>query len=277
MSKLSAQPDEALEHARPARRRAHPRRLRPLRRLPDRRAPPRSERARLDDPGPSRRLVPALQPEARGKGRGVVIAATATGWTGRPLGQVADTKSPEPTVGAGGDTVYPGARHIFMGEPESGKTIAVYAIALEESAADPWAGWRSSTSRWTELACRRFREMGATDQEAVVDRSSASHPTPRPGPARPTCSSGRDDMLFNPLLVVYDSWAGAFLRPRARRQQARNICSRLHRSPRSNGITTIVLDHVTKSREGRAHAGRSAPNASSASSTSHSASRSSTR
>ena len=182
-------------------------------------------------------------------------AATATGWTGRPLGQVADTKSPEPTVGAG-YIVYPGARHIFMGEPESGKTIAVYAIALEELRSRP-VGWVALVDfeMGPELACRRFREMGATDQE--LDRIVCFTPdtAPRPGEVADVLL-GRDDTPEpNPLLVVYDSWAGAsaLLGLDDNKRADIETFAAVYIVPLwSNGITTIVLDHVTKSREGRA-------------------------
>jgi len=51
-------------------------------------------------------------------------------WDPINLAKIEERPPLEPTLGGLG-LVYPGKRHVFSGPPESAKTLAAYAIALE--------------------------------------------------------------------------------------------------------------------------------------------------
>lgn len=71
----------------------------------------------------------------------------------------------KPSVG-GVNLIYPGKRHVFSGPPESAKTLAAYAIALDEIRLDGNVLLVDfEMGQWE--ARDRLREMGATDDELL--------------------------------------------------------------------------------------------------------------
>lgn len=126
-------------------------------------------------------------------------------WTRINLAELPPREAITPTIGGGG-LVYPGKRHAFSGPPESAKTLAAYATALEEVRnggtvvlldfeMGPWD------------ARDRLRDLGATDAELAripyfepatpattetieavntrsCRRSSSSTPQPAPTPSK---------------------------------------------------------------------------------------------
>lgn len=174
-------------------------------------------------------------------------------WQGRPLGSIEPAVAHRPTIGDG-DLVYPASRHLFAGEPESLKTIAAYAIALERirtpvpGAAAPWVAlvdWEMGA----QLARQRFAEMGATLDE--LDQIVHFEPDAAPTPSELAAA------ILQPTpaaLVIYDASAGAYgvagLDDNKRQDVER--FGKLFITPLwKAGVATIVLDHVTKSKDGR--------------------------
>jgi hypothetical protein len=172
-------------------------------------------------------------------------------WEGVELSRVTESAPVLPTVGAG-QLIYPGGRHWFSGEPESGKTIAAYAIGLEvlRCAADANRPWVCLVDfeMSAHLARQRFIEMGASDDELC----NILYVSPDAGP---TEDDWRDVILDPaPALMIYDAFAGAAALLGIDDHRGKDIerFAATYIVPAwEAGVSTIVLDHVTKSRENR--------------------------
>ena len=151
-----------------------------------------------------------------------------------------------PTVGGVG-LVYPGKRHVFSGPPESAKTLAAYAIALQEIRRGgdvllidfemgPWD------------ARDRLREMGATDLEL------ARIPYVEPEHAA-TDGTASDVLEHFPLsLVLIDAAAGGYSLQGLNDNDRTDVETfmRLYVSSFSKrGVASILIDHVGKAVEKR--------------------------
>jgi hypothetical protein len=148
-----------------------------------------------------------------------------------------------PTVGG---VLYPGGRHYFSAEHDSGKTFYAFALGLETIR----AGGRVLHLDFEMFAARtreRLREMGATDDELAA----WIHVEPE----GPPFSGYIDELLtLKPTLAIVDAAAGAYdalgLDDNKRsdvERFARMIVTPLTRA----GVASIVIDHVTKNRESR--------------------------
>lgn len=167
----------------------------------------------------------------------------AHSWQPINLLALADTPPERPSIGG---LLYRGTRHVFSGEPESGKTFAAFALGLEAIR----AGGRILHLDFEMYAVRtreRLREMGATDAELA--HWVHVEPDAPPGP-------GQLDALLalDPTFAIIDAAAGAYdmagLDDNARKDVerfARMIVSPLSRA----GVGTVVIDHVTKNKETR--------------------------
>jgi len=170
-----------------------------------------------------------------------------------------------PSIG-GVNLIYPGKRHVFSGPPESAKTIAAYAIIIEEIL-------RGGTvllidfemGQWD--ARDRLREMGATDE--VLGHLFYIEPEV------PAGEEIIDDLVsrWTFTLVVIDAAAGAYSLQGLDDNKRGDVeaFARIFVSTFwLRGVATIVLDHVAKNAGGRS---RSAPSGRSAARTSISDSR----
>jgi hypothetical protein len=180
-----------------------------------------------------------------------MVARSRVSWEGVELSRVTESAPVLPTVGAG-QVIYPGGRHWFSGEPESGKTIAAYAIGLEvlRCAADANRPWVCLVDfeMSAHLARQRFIEMGASDDELC----NILYVSPDAGP---TEDDWRDVILDPaPALMIYDAFAGAAALLGIDDHRGKDIerFAATYIVPAwEAGVSTIVLDHVTKSRENR--------------------------
>lgn len=164
-------------------------------------------------------------------------------WQPINLLALGDTPPEQPTIGG---LLYRGARHVFSGEPESGKTFAAFALGLEAIR----AGGRILHLDFEMYAARtreRLREMGATDDELACWIHVEPDAPPRDGDLESL-------LALEPTLAIIDAAAGAYdmagLDDNARKDVerfARMIVRPLSRA----GVGTIVIDHVTKSKETR--------------------------
>jgi hypothetical protein len=167
-----------------------------------------------------------------------------TSWAPIDLISLTDRPPVQPTLAG---IVYPaGTRHLFSGEPESCKTIAAFALGLEEIR----AGGRVLHLDFEMFAHRtreRLREMGATDQEltAWVHVEPDAPPTPEDIAAL---------LALTPTLAIVDAAAGAYAAlglDDNKRADVENY-ARLLVDPLARAhVSSITLDHVTKSRENR--------------------------
>jgi hypothetical protein len=164
-------------------------------------------------------------------------------WQPINLAKIADKPPVEPTIGSG-NLIYPGARHLFSGEPESAKTIAAYAILLEtiRSGRDVLlADWEMGP----DLAKQRLREMGATDDD--LERLHYVEPDRAP--------TADDYHQFSHVgLAAFDASAGAYdvagLDDNARKDVERFAATYI-RPLWHAGVATILLDHVVKAKDNR--------------------------
>lgn len=180
-----------------------------------------------------------------GNGAPALPLATESGWIPRTLSSVADEPPRAPELGGLG-ILYPGKRHVFSGPQESAKTLAAYVCGLHViRAGDSVVLVDFEMGEYD--AKRRFRELGATDEEleqiAYVEPQS---------PATPIAI----ERLIQgaPGLVIIDAAAGAFqvdgLDDNSRRDVEVWAQSWVNPFWRAQ-IATLVLDHVTKNAETR--------------------------
>lgn len=167
----------------------------------------------------------------------------AHSWQPINLLALGDTPPERPSVGG---LLYRGARHVFSGEPESGKTFAAFALGLEAIR----AGGRILHLDFEMFAVRtreRLRELGATDDELARWVHVEPDAPPRP-----------DDLesllALEPTFAIIDAAAGAYdmagLDDNARRDVER-FARMIVRPLSLAGVGTVVIDHVTKNRETR--------------------------
>jgi hypothetical protein len=171
-------------------------------------------------------------------------------WHPKNLRYVTDKPKVEPTIGTG-RIVYPATRHAFSGEPESGKTIAAYAIALEEIRSGNLV-ILADFEMGEDMATERFIEMGAT----VDDLESLLYVEPDHAPS----ADEYDNLIYQaetvgtPTLAIFDASAGAYDAADLDDQHRKDV-ERFARSFVTplwkRGLSTLVIDHVTKSRESR--------------------------
>ena len=152
-----------------------------------------------------------------------------------------------PTLGGVG-LVYPTKRHIFSGPQESAKTIAAYAIGLEDIRHNETGSVVLIDFEMGPWDARdRLREMGATD--ADLERLHYIEPD---RPATPDAISAL--LELEPTLVIIDAAAGAYnmqdLDDNARRD-VEKFAAIYIREFFLHDIATIVLDHVVKNSDNR--------------------------
>jgi hypothetical protein len=167
-------------------------------------------------------------------------------WSPINLALTEDRPPPQPTIGTG-RIVYPGARHIYSGEPESAKTIAGYATLLEEARAGHYV-LLADFEMGPDQAKQRLRDLGATD----ADLGCVLY-------VEPTTEPTEDDyetivVEYAPTVAFFDAAAGAFDVAGLddnKRADAERFTSTFIRPLWTRGVATILADHVTKSRETR--------------------------
>lgn len=150
--------------------------------------------------------------------------------------------------------LYDGRRHAFSGEPESAKSMLSLIVALEYLRATPQDRLNLSDVALIDFEGNRdtisnmLAELGATAAE--VERFSYFQPT---GP--PTDQDVYDiTQELNCGLVIIDSSIGAYAASSLddeRRTQVEKFATQWVTPFWEYGAATLLLDHVTKSTEGR--------------------------
>jgi hypothetical protein len=162
-----------------------------------------------------------------------------TNW--RTLGE-----RPAVTPSVGG-LVYPGRRHVFSGLPEACKTWAAFALAIDEIRAGGVVV--HVDFEMFEFETRdRLRSMGLSDDE--LERFVHIEPDV------PATDAIVGELVesWHPTLVIIDAAAGAYDLQQLddnKRQDVEVFARSMIEPFRARDVATIVLDHVTKSREGR--------------------------
>jgi hypothetical protein len=166
-------------------------------------------------------------------------------WTPINLGKLEERPKTQPTIGGVG-LVYPGKRHLYSGPQESGKTMAAYAIALEEARAEGNV-ILIDLEMGPHDARDRFREMGATT--ADFDRIYYIEPE-----TEATDATMLGLLEWKPTLAIIDAAAGAYALQELddnKRRDAEQWANLWVRPFWQNDVATITIDHVTKSAETR--------------------------
>jgi hypothetical protein len=151
-----------------------------------------------------------------------------------------------PSVGGFG-AIYPGKRHTLSGPPESGKTLAGYAIAIAVARTGGYVLIVDfEMGPWDTRD--RLREMGATDEELERIVYVA--------PELPPTEASIDEIAarFPWSLVIIDAAAGAYDLAGLDDEKRKDVerFARLYvRAFHSRGIATLVIDHVRKRAEDR--------------------------
>lgn len=168
-------------------------------------------------------------------------------WQPYYLGGVPDQPTITPTLGYG--LIYPGFRHVFSGPPESAKTLAAYAIALNICREHPDRHIVLMDFEMGPRATkRRFQDLGATPQQ-LNQQILYLEPQERAALERILIIAA-----LQPALVIIDAAAGAFdnedLDDNSRRDAEK--WRKLYLDPFFDaGVTTILIDHVVKNAENR--------------------------
>lgn len=141
-----------------------------------------------------------------------------------------------------------GPRHAFTGPPESAKTIAAHAVALEH-VRDGGGVLLVDLEMGARDTRDRLREMGATDDD--LDRLVYVEPDT---PAGPDTVAELIDR-FSVQLAIIDAAAGAYSLHGLddnRRGDVETFSELLIAPLRARGISSIVIDHVVKKPRDRA-------------------------
>jgi hypothetical protein len=184
--------------------------------------------------------VPGLTPNGNG------TQPFSDSWQPYYLSGIEDAPTVPPSLGF--NLIYPGLRHTFSGPPESAKTLAAYAIALNMIRSQERDVILIDFEMGPRGAKRRWRDIGATDIE--LDQRILY--------LAPDAAASLERMLIlvalNPIVVIIDAAAGAFdnedLDDNSRKDAER--WRKLYVDPFfDNDIATIVIDHVVKNTEAR--------------------------
>jgi hypothetical protein len=166
-------------------------------------------------------------------------------WRHQNLAHLEERPPVLPTIGNVG-LIYPGKRHAFSGLPESAKTLAAYAIVLEEVRSGGSAVVVDfEMGQWD--ARERLRELSATEDE--FERIVYVEPdTPA------TDEEIAELVAYAPTLVVIDAAAGAYDLQGLddmKRGDVEKFARAFIREFWRKGIATLVLDHVVKNAKNR--------------------------
>ena len=165
-------------------------------------------------------------------------------WEPINLRNIGDRPNVRPTLCG---LVYPGQRHLFSGPPESAKTLAAYAIGLEDVRAGGTVALVDfEMGMWD--ARDRLREMGATDDD--LDQVLFIEPET---PADETTALDIIDR-FSPTLSIIDATAGAFRLQGLddnKRGDVERFGAILVDPFFDRGVTSLLLDHVVKNADNR--------------------------
>ena len=151
----------------------------------------------------------------------------------------------QPSLGGVG-LVYPGKRHVFSGPPESAKTLAAYAIAIEEIRAGGVV-LLIDFEMGPHEARDRLRELGATDE----DFARLHYVEPDTAATKQTMGGL---LKWEPTLVIIDASAGAYELQGLddnKRQAVEEFAAKWIDPFRFAEVATILIDHVVKNAEGR--------------------------
>jgi hypothetical protein len=165
-------------------------------------------------------------------------------WEPINLRHIGDRPNVRPTLCG---LVYPGQRHLFSGAPESAKTLAAYAIALEEVRVGGTVALIDfEMGMWD--ARDRLQEMGATDDD--LERILYIEPE------TPADEATALDIIdrFAPTLSIIDATAGAFRLQGLddnKRGDVETFGSILVDPFFDRGVTSLLLDHVVKNADNR--------------------------
>jgi hypothetical protein len=170
---------------------------------------------------------------------------TADSWTPIDLNQLPDKPPVQPELADTG-LIYPGLRHVFSGPPESAKTLAAYAVLIQNARHDQ-LGVLIDFEMGPYDARRRLIELGATPAE--LTRLLYIHPN---DPA--TVSRMLELVGYNPTLIVIDAAVGAFELQGLddnKRGEVQRLTSLFIGIFWEHKIATILIDHVVKNAEQR--------------------------
>lgn len=171
----------------------------------------------------------------------------STSWTPIDLRALDEGEVERPTTGG---LLYPGARHQLVGEHEAGKTLAAFALGIETLHAGG-SVLHVDYEMFGALTKQRLTEMGVTEDEL----GRWIHVEPEEAP---TAADLAALMALGPTLCIIDAAAGAYDAAGLdddKRRDVERFSKTLIRPLSKAGVTTIVLDHVTKATTGRGRYG----------------------
>jgi hypothetical protein len=170
---------------------------------------------------------------------------TYDSWQPLNLNTLPEQPPVPPNLGNTG-LIYPGKRHVFSGPPEAAKTIAAYCVLIQiVRCGNPAILIDFEMGSYDTR--NRLRELGATPDE--IDHIGYLEPTQPATPERLQAL-----LVLEPALVVIDAAVGAYNLQGLddnKRSDAERISQLYIGIFWSQGIATILIDHVVKNAEHR--------------------------
>jgi hypothetical protein len=166
-------------------------------------------------------------------------------WNVLDLAALEERPPVTPTIGG---LIYPGRRHVFSGPPESAKTWAALALAVEEIR-NGGTVLHVDFEMFSYETRDRLRCLGVTDEEF----QRFLHVEPEI-PATETTIGELLEYVTAPTLAIIDAAAGAYSLQGLGDNDRRDVelfARTLIEPFRQREIATVVLDHVVKNAESR--------------------------
>jgi hypothetical protein len=174
----------------------------------------------------------------------------------QPVDLLAVGTSPSPpTIGG---LLYPGKRHVFVGEPDACKSWLAAALCVEEVEKGNAAVYIDADGNGGEVMLERLRALGLTDKQIASGIRFVEPDEPMVNPTKPEVATDFGRMLSEePVTIVVGDSVDALLYLHGLDPNATRDCEHFYHELvdrwRAHDAAVLLLDHVVKNRDQRGH------------------------